>query len=210
VFKPHWLVVAGAVFFVARAWRVVGGVIIGASAQLLATWLAMGSTVMTEYMTTLQTLPRIGELLEPRPSNTLKGLFTTLVPGDSVAVILYAVAATIVLIAVGRLWRTDAAFDLRASAVVLAMMLISPHAFEYDLLLLAPSFLMLANWIATTPNVQAARAASVLLGAMFFAPVLMGLPAIVRLQFSVTAMAAMLVVIVATSDRTRRAPLAVT
>jgi hypothetical protein len=75
---------------------------------------------------------------------------------------------------------------------VLATLLISPHAFPYDLILLAPVFFLLGNWLADDPSHPPSRAISLTLCALFVAPLLRMLPAAVRLQFSVTAMALLL------------------
>ena len=78
------------------------------------------------------------------------------------------------------------------SAIVLAMVLISPHVNAYDLILLAPVFFLLANWLVLSPGETRRRALSAWLCLLMAAPVVGALPAIVRLQFSVTAMAAIL------------------
>lgn len=192
-FKPHWVAGAGAIFFFAREWRVVMAVGVSAVAQFAVAWLALGSTVMADYFTkVVLAMPRIEQFLEPRASNTLKGFLTLLVPVPSFAAALYVAAALLTLGVTVHLWRKDAPFELRASAVLIAMMLISPHAFEYDLLLLVPAFFFLASWIATSAGERRAVVLSRALCALFIAPILTMLPAVVRLQFSVTAMAMIL------------------
>jgi hypothetical protein len=195
VFKPHWVAVAGAIFAAAREWRVIAGLLMAAVAQLGLAYLVVGSVVIKAYWMMLRSVQNIADVLEPRASNTLKGFFTALVPSEMVAGGLYTVAAVVTLVVTARIWRSDERFELRFSAVVLAMILISPHAFEYDLILLAPVYFLLANWIADSPNDRAARAMSFALPVLFVAPVLTGLPAVIRLQFSVTAMGFILFVL---------------
>jgi hypothetical protein len=191
-FKPHWAVAAGAIFVVTREWRVTAGIVLAASLQVGAAWLALGPDVMHAYWLTLRSVQQIGELLEPRPGHTFRGLFAALIPSPQVAFVLYASAAAITLVATARLWRSHLAVELRYSAIVLALILVSPHAFEYDLMLLVPVFFMLANWLCMPGNAAAARSMNYLLPALFVAPLLAVLPAAVRLQFSVTVMALIL------------------
>lgn len=192
VFKPHWVAVAGAIFMVAREWRVVAGLIASAAAQLLVVSLIVGPAVMSAYWTMLRSIQRISQLLEPRPGNTLKGLLTAVIPWQPAALGLYAVLAILVVTMVAIAWRSRARFELRASAIVLGMILISPHAFEYDLILLAPVFILLANLIAESSDWLRGPVLSFALPALFIAPLVTGIPAVLRLQFSVTAMAVIL------------------
>ena len=93
VFKPHWVLAAGAVFVVAREWRVVIGIGVAAAAQVAITYLLMGPAVMGAYTSMLRSLPSVADLLEPRASNTLKGFFHALVPFEPAALVLYAATA---------------------------------------------------------------------------------------------------------------------
>jgi hypothetical protein len=203
VFKPHWLAAAAAIFLAARAWRVVAGMAAGAAAQLLLTWMVFGRAATVQYVASLDSVRRLGHLLEPRPGNTLRGLFAAMLPSEAIAAPLALVAALAVVIAVARLWRSDAPFESRGAAIVLAMVLVSPHAFEYDLLLLAPALLLLANRMAENPVEQWNRGTIPLMLAVFFSPVLGALPPWLGLQFSVTAMVALVFVLCTRSPWSR-------
>jgi hypothetical protein len=192
VFKPHWVITAGAVFFFAREWRVVTGAAVAAVAQVAVTYLVLGASVMSAYWRMLRAVPQIADLLEPRPGDSLRGLFKVLVPYEPAALHLYGAAALATLLLTARVWRSDAAVEIRLSAMVLAMILISPHVNAYDLLLLAPVFYLLANWLVLASGDSRGSPLSTWLCMLVAAPILTGLPAILRLQFSVTAMAAIL------------------
>jgi hypothetical protein len=73
------------------------------------------------------------------------------------------------------------------------MVLVSPHTLPYDLILLAPVYLLLASWVADRASHPPPRAILLPLYALFVSPLLGMLPAPLRLQFSVTAMAFLLV-----------------
>jgi hypothetical protein len=194
-FKPHWLAAVAAVFAVAREWRVVLAMGTSAAAQFGAAAAIVGSSAMDAYVRMMASIPRIDNLLEPHPGNSLRSFVRVFVPVESIALALYAAASLAVVIVTARLWRSGAAFELRASAILVATILISPHAFAYDLVLLAPVFLLLANWIAghgAGCSRQLHSQVSWCLCAMFVAPLLAVIPAVLRLQFSVTAMAILL------------------
>ena len=192
-FKPHWLLAAGAVFFVAREWRVVAGAAIGAAGQVGVTALLVGPAVMNAYWRTLLAIQRIGDLLEPFPGDSLRSFFKVFVPWPAVALVAYVVAAAAVVWVAGRTWRSSAPFEIRASSVIVAMLLISPHALPYDLILLSPVYFLLATWVADEPSRPLPGAILLALGAMFLAPLLGVLPVPLRLQFSATAMTVLLV-----------------
>ncbi|PWT86446.1 MAG: hypothetical protein C5B57_01050, partial [Blastocatellia bacterium] len=195
VFKPHWMLAAVGVFLIAGEWRLVAGAMLGAGSQLALTWLYVGSSVMRTYWRALQLLSSIADLLEPKPSDSLEGLFRVLVSDARIAVALYLIAGVAIAITAARIWRSRAAFDVRFSAVVLAIVLTSPHTGTYDLIMLGPVFLLLANWLVQCEQRRWVSRLVPLLAAAFVAPLLTGTPALVRLQMSVSATIAVLMVL---------------
>jgi alpha-1,2-mannosyltransferase len=192
-FKPHWLLAAGAVFMAVREWRVVAGALTAAAGQTGITFLLVGPAVMSAYWRTLQTVQRLGDVLEPYPGDSLRSFFKVFLPWEPVALLAYLLGAVATQYLAMRIWRSRAPFEVRSSSVVLATLLVSPHAFPYDLILLAPVYFLLANWFADHPSRPPSRAISYTLCVLFVAPLLRMLPAPLRLQFSVTAMALLLV-----------------
>jgi hypothetical protein len=194
VFKPHWVIAAGVVFLAAREWRVIAGLCASALLQLAVALFVAGPRLFFAYLTTLGSIGRLGDVLEPRPGYALRSLFSVLAPNPIVAFACYGLAALFVAAIAARIWRSDTGFDLRASALLLAIVLINPHVFEYDLIVLMPVFFYLANGIAGGSAAGlSGRAWSWVIAALFVAPVLTAVPPIVRLQFSATAMTAILV-----------------
>ena len=147
---------------------------------------------MSAYWRMLRAIPRIADLLEPQPGDSLRGLFKVLMPFEPAALLLYGAAAFVTLLITANVWRSDAPVEIRLSAIVLAVILISPHVNAYDLILLAPIVFLLANWLVLSAGDSRGRALSTWLCIVMAAPISGGLPAILRLQFSVTAMAAIL------------------
>jgi hypothetical protein len=207
VFKPHWVVAAAAVFLAAREWRVAAGIVAGAAGELTVTSGAVGSQVMAAYAQALRSLPRIADLLEPRPGDSLRALFKLIAPSATVAFILYCAFALATALIVSAIWRSRAAIEIRQAALLLAIVLVSPHVGSYDLVLLAPVYFLLANWLARTAHASHRAALAGLLAASFIAPLCGGLPALVRIQLSVSAMAALIFMlwrIVNESERSAR------
>jgi len=60
-------------------------------------------------------------------------------------------------------WRSRAPLNLRYSVLLLATVLVAPHLTVYDLVILAPAFLLLGDWAIQTPAHPLAPAAQVLL-----------------------------------------------
>jgi hypothetical protein len=186
---------------------VVAGIVFGAVGQLALTSLAVGSQVMAAYAQALRSLPRIADVLEPTPGDSLRSLFKLVAPSPTVASILYGTFALATVLVVSTIWRSRASIEIRHAALLLGLVLISPHVGSYDLLLLAPVYFLLANWLARTPDANHRAALAGLLSASFVAPICGGLPAMIRIHLSVSAMAALIILlwrIVNESERTAR------
>ncbi|HEX7138737.1 MAG TPA: glycosyltransferase family 87 protein [Vicinamibacterales bacterium] len=192
-FKPHWVVAAGVLFLFAREWKVLIGMGVSALVQLGATVVVAGPRLFLAYLTTLESIGRLGDILEPRPGYGLRSFFSVFVPNPQAAFVLYLMAAAAVAIVAARTWRSPAAFDVRASGLLLAIVLVNPHVFEYDLVVLTPVFFLVANAIAGGLPIGLGGAGwTWAIAALFVAPVLTAVPPAIRLQFSATAMVAIL------------------
>ena len=94
------------------------------------------------------------------------------------------------------LWRRrpGVALELRYSALLLATVLVSPHLTVYDLVILAPTFLLLADWLIAHSNIPS-RHAETLLYLVYALPLVGPLTRWTHVQLSVIAIAALLYVI---------------
>ena len=59
---------------------------------------------------------------------------------------LYLLCSALVLGVAVIVWKSTSELVLRYSALSFAAVLVNPHLFVYDLLMLAPAFLMLVDW----------------------------------------------------------------
>jgi hypothetical protein len=82
--------------------------------------------------------------------------------------------------------------SLRYSALLLATVLLAPHLTVYDLVILAPAFLSLSDWISSQPDNATASRFKLLLYLAFVFPLLGPLARWTHLQLSVPVMSALL------------------
>jgi alpha-1,2-mannosyltransferase len=148
IFKPQLGLAAALVFLLAREWRVIVGALSAAAAQLSAGWAYYGTAAMRDYFFHLVHIGQTFPQLEPRPyqMHSLRAFWAMLLPWTHIAFTLYMATALGVLAITVRYWNSNAPLSLRYSALLLATVLVSPHLTVYDLLILAPAFLFLADY----------------------------------------------------------------
>jgi alpha-1,2-mannosyltransferase len=194
IFKPQLGLAAAVVFVFARQWPVVAGAVTAAIIQLGAALIHFGSEVMRAYLHALIHVREVLALLEPRlyQTDSLRSFWSVLLPWPRVALALYIITAIASLVMAVRCWRSEAPLAVRFSALLLATVLVSPHLTVYDLVILAPAFLLLADWaMAHREHAFALRIRELLY--LCYPLFLMGPVArITHLQLSVVAMAALL------------------
>lgn len=196
VFKPQFLVAIPLILFLARAWNILAALIVSSTAQLALARLYFGAAVMQGYVETLRNAPRwIGtaELsLAPIQMHSLRSFWTLLFPSPLAATVLYLLSSIAIIALAAAIWKSAAPLALRFSALLLAAVLANPHLFIYDLLALAPMFLLLADWIienAQHPEVPTLR---LLLYLAFLLPLFGPLARWTHVQLSVVVFATLL------------------
>ena len=193
--KPQLGLAAAFVFIAAREWRVVAGAVVGAVANLSVGWAYYGTPVMRTYFAQLWHSPQVMAQLEPRvyQMHSLRALWAMLLPWPQVAFWMYAASSVAVLYVTFLCWKSRASLGVRFSALLVATVLVSPHLTVYDLVILAPAFLLLADWAEgkgfTVPWIGP------LLYAAYLLPLGGPLAQWTHLQLSVIAMAGLLWVI---------------
>lgn len=150
IFKPQFVVAIPLILLLARAWKLLAGLIVSATAQLALAWLYSGTPVMRAYFDTLVHAPRwlsSAELsLAPIQMHSLRSFWMLLIPWPSVALILYIFTAIATIALAAIIWKSSLPLAVRFSVLTLAAVLVSPHLFVYDLLVLAPALLLLTDW----------------------------------------------------------------
>jgi hypothetical protein len=132
--------------------------------------------------------------MEPRLYHThsLRTFWTMLLPWPSAALALYIVSALLILVLTIACWRSNLPLSVRYSALLFATVLLAPHLTVYDLVILAPAFLLLSDWLVSHSDYPATPQLKLLLYLAFLLPLLGPLPRWTHFQASVPAMAAIL------------------
>jgi hypothetical protein len=124
--------------------------------------------------------------------HTLRAFWALLVPIGWLAIILYALSAAAVLVIAILVWRGSRFLELRYSSLLVATVLVAPHLTVYDLAILAPMFLLIAEWSLEEPERQGATMLPALLYACFVLPLFGPLTRWTHVQLSVVAFAGLL------------------
>ena len=197
IFKPQLGLAVAVVFIAVGAWKIVAGAILSACAQLSAGVLYYGVEPLRVWLRMLSNVRNVIALLEPRPYQThcLRTFWSMMVPWQSVSSVLYVMSAVVVLGVTITAWRRASPLALRYSALLLATVLVAPHLTVYDLVILAPAVLLLADWLLAQPLARDTRGMRTLLYLVYLLPLLSPLTRWTHVQLSVLAMSALMYVI---------------
>jgi alpha-1,2-mannosyltransferase len=193
-FKPQLGLAAAVVFVALASWRVLAGAVLSAAVQFSAAVFYYGIQPLRDWLDAMRKSPSVWPLFEPRPYQThsLRTFWSMLLPWGHLAFGLYVVSAAVVLGLVIATWRRrpSAPLALPYSSLLLASVLVAPHLTVYDLVILAPAILLLADWLLTQPSSRFTRSLGAVLYLIYTLPLLGFLSRWTHVQLSVIAMAA--------------------
>jgi hypothetical protein len=194
IFKPQLGVAAAILFLVTLRWKIIAGAILSAAIELIPACLYYGPEPLREWLRVLRSVPRALALFEPRlyQTHSLRTFWTMLIPWPSASLALYLASALLVSAWLVACWRSRLPLPLRYSALLLATVLLSPHLSVYDLVILAPAFLLFSDWIVNNPDHPAIPYFKLLLYLAFALPLLGPLARWTHIQLSVPVMATLL------------------
>jgi hypothetical protein len=148
--KPHLFLLLPLALLASRRWSALATAAFVALLLVIASWLAFGTETWQAFLANLEAL-RHGDIKEAS-SNLLETYQAWLIPWNKVPSVfvmmrlfgadmsiaraaqgLVAFDAALVVVWV---WRSGAALELKAAALVAANLLVSPYLFDYDLILL--------------------------------------------------------------------------
>jgi Glycosyltransferase family 87 len=194
VFKPQLGLTATIIFACVGCWRLILGALLSSTGQFAVGWLYYGAGPLRDWYRVMQHARDVAPLLEPRPYQThcLLAFWTMLVPQPALALGLYLVSALAVLALAVTLWRTRATLSpaLRYSSLLVTTVLVAPHLTVYDLIILAPAFILLADWLIANPSNPKVRQIGLLLYLAYVLPLVGPLTLWTHVQLSVLAMSA--------------------
>jgi len=186
IFKPHLGIAVAVVMLARREWRIVGGAVTAIALQWGITVAAVGVTPFYEYFRVLLQGPWQTSQLEPNPYavHSLRGFFALLFAQPTVVLALYLLTSVAVLAVTVRLWRQGVPAGIRYSALLLATVLVAPHMRVYELVQLAPAFLLTVD--ASDPlTAGPRRVLRVLVGLAYVLPLFGFLASVTHVQLSV-------------------------
>jgi hypothetical protein len=212
VYKPPLGLAAACVFGLTLEWRIVGGAIVGAAAQLGAAWRYYGRDVMEAYWHSVRNVGDISPLLDVKPyqMHSLLSFWRSLVPWPDLAMGLYIASAAATIVVACLVWRARAPLSLRYAVFLLATALVSPHLNVYDLVIVSPGLLMIGDWALGCPDHPWSTLTQRLLYCAYAFPLFGVLTQFTHVQLSVIAMIGLSVIVAATTlcqGHVRRQPL---
>jgi len=180
--------------------KIIAGAIISILAQFAAAWAWYGPDPLASYVRVLTHITAAASILEPRPylMHSLRAFWNLLLPWPSPAFILYILSALATTLLAINCWRKPAPLHHRFSIMLLATVLVAPHLTVYDLVILAPAFLWIADWLTT----HAARRIAWLLYLSCLLPYAGPLARWTHLQLSVICLAILTITFAAQFHRT--------
>jgi arabinofuranan 3-O-arabinosyltransferase len=145
--KPHFALMLPVVVLFSREWRMLAGGIVSVAVQLIATVALLGTGVLRDYAAVVMRFGELRQLLEPRPEqmHSISAVTNRLSP--EWGMIVWALLSTVIAFQTIRAWRSGAPASLRVAVLVVASVLVNPHVFVYDVVVLAPALVWLAGWV---------------------------------------------------------------
>ena len=192
IFKPQLGLAASIVFVSIGAWKTVVGAALSAVGQLFVGILYYGIEPFHHWIRVLWNASTVLALLEPKPYQThsLRTFWSMMVPWHGFAFGLYILSAAAVLGLAIACWRRSQTVPLalRFSAMLFATVLVAPHLTVYDLVILAPALILLADWLVAQLSTPLTRSLGTLLYSVYMLPLLGPLAIWTHVQLSVIAM----------------------
>lgn len=210
IFKPQLGVAAGVLFVLIGAWKIVIGAFLSAGAQLSIGVLYYGVAPLRTWFLMLWNVRGMSSLLEPKPYQThcLRTFWSMLIPWSSVSISLYVISAVVVIKWTILVWKRSQDWALRLSSLLLSTVLVAPHLTVYDLLVLAPAFLLMSDWAVARRKMPESGLIGSILYLTYVLPLAGPLLRGTHIQLSVVAMSVLAYLIMKSSERdTSRQPL---
>jgi len=205
IFKPQLGLAAAIVFASIGAWKTVLGAALSAAGQLSLGVLCYGMEPLRHWVHVLWNVQAVLPLLEPKlyQTHSLRTFWSMLVPWPEVSLILYVVSAAVALSLAIACWKRSSALSLplQYSALLLTSVLVAPHLTVYDLVILAPALILLADWLLAQTPTASTRWLGSLLYFVYMLPLLGPFTRCTHVQLSVVAIAAAVYMIWSISRR---------
>ena len=171
------------------SWKIILGAILSLAIQLAIASVWYGNAPLVAYANVVTHIGSAAKILEPKPylMHSLRAFWNLLLPWQSVAFGLYVLSAAVIIGLAIANWNAPAPLHRRFAVMLLATVLAAPHLTVYDLVILAPAFL----WIADSLAVDCSPRLAWLLYLSFLLPFAGPLAIYIHVQLSVICLAAL-------------------
>ena len=198
IFKPQLGLAAAVIFLSIGAWKVLAGATLSAVVELSIGILYYGLEPFRRWLSVMWHIRNALPLVEPKlyQTHSLRTFWSMLLPWDDFSLALYVLSAVAVLTLTVFVWRRkESSLALQYSCLMFATVLVAPHLTVYDLVILAPAFLLLADWLIAHTSNESSNPLGMLLYLVYLLPLVGPFARWTHLQLSVVAMAACVFVI---------------
>jgi Glycosyltransferase family 87 len=181
VFKPQLLSIALAAIVLRPSLRLAWGVAAGAVGQCALTACVTGVAVLGDFARAAARVLARPEAFEPKPwqLHSLKGAIALVVDRPLYASILWGLCVALTLLLASRAIRATRDRRIAFSAVIVAGLLIDPHLYGYDLVILTVPLALIADVYRTERG-----GAAPLAYALFWAPLVGPFAALTHVQLT--------------------------
>lgn len=148
--KPQFAIAICLVLALTTSWRILLGMGLAVLAQVsLVAWM-LGIQALEAYLETVRGIRSVEYLLEPSGwrMHSIRTL-TRLIP-EPAGELLWGVSSLILIVLAARVWRSRAPVGPRFGILVIASVLVNPHLFAYDAVVLVLPFIWIGGWIERT------------------------------------------------------------
>jgi alpha-1,2-mannosyltransferase len=192
-FKPPIFITFLIVCAVVRAFRMIAGMTVAGAAQLAIALLLAGLNSLRSYVEFAVKLPRVDDLVlavKPYQMHSLRS-FWMLLGAGRFELELWLLSSLAVLVILARYWRRDSRPDMQCAVLIVAAMLIDPHLYIYDAVILAPSLIVAIDRARVLGETAVANAIRVAVYVLFVCLFLGPVSRVTHVQLSVPVMAAL-------------------
>jgi alpha-1,2-mannosyltransferase len=191
-YKPQLAVGFAVLGLIGRNWRLLAGMATTAAVQAWVAFMWVGTAGLVAYLGALRdpvSRLQIVELI-PEQLHSLAGVARLLLGRTPVATTVYVLASLLLLFYVARAWIGNVSRDRRFATAILASVLIAPHLYVYDLLLLMP--VLATAWAHSQPLERRGRLRQWTVWAGWLTPLIGPLALLTRVQLSLIVFVALL------------------
>jgi arabinofuranan 3-O-arabinosyltransferase len=185
-FKPQMSAIAVCAVLLRPEWRLLAGVACGVLAQVVAVVVLAGMTAIVGYWGAIERVIAAPQGFEPKlwQMHSLRGAIDLLAGQSSFSLAVWILCVAGVLWLARRAIRRADDLRLQFSAVVIAGLLVNPHLYVYDLVVLAAPLCVIASWLLVRGMRRSDMPLAMTAFAVFWVPLLGPFAALTHIQLT--------------------------